>query len=181
MRPDGATDLGGHRLGKRVAGWGASANQVDLDAWADVLPGVVGGVNGGFALDGEGEAGAVTQREAVGAGSSDQFSGDACLLIVKEADLAAKFHQPTPGEIGADSTEQQPGMHLGEVHGAEEPAVEEGENLIAASFVEDDGQDCRRIENRWASQATPPSRAVPLRGALQSIHRKPETRGWRRA
>lgn len=70
---------------------GASADHIDLDAEAEILPGGVGGVDGGFALDGKGQAGAVAEREAVGAGDSYQTAGDARLIFVKRDRSAPDF------------------------------------------------------------------------------------------
>ena len=140
------------------------ADDFDFDAEVEFFPGGIGGVDGCFALDGKGQAGAVGKREAVGPGLGDQFSCEAGLEIVEEANLKTEGHYAAPCEVGAYPAQHKARVHLGQVDRAEDAPSKVRENDVAPRFVEDDCQNCRGIQNGRAIQATPPSRGGPLRG-----------------
>ena len=57
-----------------------SANHVDGNADFQVFPNLFGGIDGSFERDCQGQAGAVTEGEAVFLGLRDEVAGDSCLL-----------------------------------------------------------------------------------------------------
>ena len=142
----------------------ALADDLDFDAEVKVLPGRVCGVDRGFALDGESETSAIAERKSVGAGLGGKFSCEACLNIVKEADLATEGHYATPCEVSVYPSQHKTRMHFRRVDGAEQASFKEGENDEVPWFVEDDGQNRRRVQNGETIQATPPSHGELLRG-----------------
>ena len=139
----------------------------DFDSEIEVLPGAVRGEGGGLALDGESEAGAVAQGEAPGACLGSQFCDNAGHRTVERADLAAESRDSLPGEVGVCSTVKQAGMHLSKIDCAQQAAVEQRQDGVAARLIENHGQNCRSIENRGLSQATPPLPGGLPRGVPQ--------------
>jgi len=63
----------------------------------EILPDSVCGVDVALPVDGEGEAGAVAQRQTEGAGDWEQLRGDARLLLREKADFALDALHAAPG------------------------------------------------------------------------------------
>ena len=68
----------------------------DFDSEIEVLPGAVRGEGRGLALYGEGEAGAVAQRQAEGLRDLHQTSCNPCLIFVKGCRFALELGDVPP-------------------------------------------------------------------------------------
>jgi hypothetical protein len=107
-----------HRVDS-VRGWECSAYDFYFDAEGERFPGAVGGVDGGAALDGERQAGAIAKREAERAGLRNQLGSEAGLFLVEVTYLKSDTPNSAPGKSGWDAAEQESRVHLGEIHCAE--------------------------------------------------------------
>lgn len=148
------------------------ADHFDIDIEIEILPDVVGGVGRGMALDCEGEAGAVAEGKRLGcSGIIVQFFRElrceAGVFLAEGDDLKTHTQDAVPGKAWGTAGQKQLALDLGEVHGTEESAVEQVDDLTGTRLVEEYGQDGGGIENDGLSQATPPSRELSLPGGLR--------------
>jgi len=125
------------RIGK------ASADDDDFDGQAEVLPVAVGGVNGGFSIKGESEAGAIAERKAEGPRLCNEFSSQMRLFLIEEAHLTSHLVNAASDPIQWHPAKRQDGVDFSQVDCAQQSTVKKIGDLLGSRLLKNDGQDCR--------------------------------------
>ena len=148
-----------------------------------VFPGGVGGVNRRVALDGEGQAGAIAEGEAVGAGRPGKPAGNPRLVFIEGDGFAFDFGDMPPGYLLVHAGSDQLGLHLGQIDGADHaPRAGRRQHSRPPVSLRSKARK-RRRRGRDLIQATPPSRcrASSRRSAieLRPERARPAGMNWR--